>query len=300
MPADDIAESAEAVLDEQEFPGSPAQGTQDDIWPLPTTTIAPLQQADIAVQTASAQQSVPVPLSKLPTAVAKVSAAVHEPMLADRSKPVAKPLQKSRIRIVRAHKTDPLNQRLLEAYHAYQTGNYTLAARHYHDVLEQDATNRDALLGLAAIAQRNGDRQQSADYYITLLKYDPRDSTAISGLVSLQGASLTVENESRMKMLLDQEPKAAHLHFTLGTLYAGQSRWADAQQSFFNAHRYAPENADYAYNLAVSLDRIGKQTTALEYYRRAVKLASKQRAMFNLSEANERIHALVGLSGPIR
>ncbi len=297
---ENIAMSTDVMADELDSLASPTQGVQDDSEIVSMQAIAPLQMSASAAQTPSVQQTLQVPASEMPAADDHiVAAAVRKPVAAGRPAPVAnKPVQKKRIRIQRTQKTDSINERLLEAYHGYQAGNYVLAASNYHDVLQQDALNRDALLGLAAIAHRNGDRQQAADYYIILLNHNPRDSTAISGLMTLHGSSLTVENESRIKMMLDQEPESAHLHFALGTLYAGQSRWADAQQSFFNAHRYAAQNADYAYNLAVSLDRIGKQATALQYYRRAVSLAGEQRTMFNLSEANERINVLVGLTGP--
>lgn len=298
----DIAGSADVMADELDSSDSPTQGVQDDNGAVSMQAKAPLQTSASAAQTVSTQQSLQVPVSEIPLADDHVAAAVvRKPTGAGRSAPVSnKPLQQKPISIQRTQKIDTINERLLEAYHAYQAGNYMLASRSYHDVLQQDALNRDALLGLATIAHRNGDRQQAADYYITLLKHNPRDSTAISGLVTLHGAGLKVENESRIKLLLDQEPESAHLHFALGTLYAGQSRWADAQQSYFNAHRYAPQNADYAYNLAVSLDRIGKQTTALQYYRRAVLLAGEQQAMFNLSEAKQRINTLLGLTNPIR
>lgn len=295
--AEDIPDPAEMVADGEESPDSPLQGAQEGSGAPFMQAVTPVQQGTSGMQTVPMQQAAQAPLAGQSVPEDRTAAAMQESMVADVQEPAAdRPPQQARIRIVRKQTSDPFNRRLLEAYQAYQAGHYPQAAGLYQEVLKQDATNRDALLGLAAIAHRGGERERAADYYITLLKYDPRDSSAISGLVSLQGGSLTVENETRIKMLLDQEPEAAHLHFTLGTLYAGQSRWADAQQSFFNAHRYAPENADYAYNLAVSLDRIGKQAAALEYYRRAVALAGEQRAMFNLSEANGRIHALTALA----
>jgi tetratricopeptide (TPR) repeat protein len=295
------AEFAETVMDEAMLPASSVQSTQIDSSVSSFRVLAPLEPTAVVEQTAPATQLIPLPASRLPAHNDNERAPVRKPKLADSSQTApVRPVKADRIRIKRAHKTDPFHQRLLAAYHAYQAGNYTLASSNYHDVLKQDASNRDALLGLGTIAQRNGDREQAAGYYLTLIKQNPKDSTAISGLMSLQGAGLTIENESRIKMLLDQEPGAAHLHFVLGTVYAAQSRWADAQQSFFNAHRYAPQNADYVFNLAVSLDRMSKQAPALEYYRRAVRLASGQQAMFNLSAANERIKALLSLTSPIQ
>lgn len=300
-PVADSATLTEVMVDEAGEAEMPMQEVEASSGSASMQATAPVEQYASAVQAAPIPPAPQTQVSALPAATAPVTAPVNPPAETGASGVAAdRPAPQARIRIVRTQTTDPSNRLLLEAYQAYQAGNHALAISSYEKVLQQDASNRDALLGLAAIAYGNGEHDRAAAYYTMLLKLDPRDSAAISGLVTLHGAGLTVENESRIKMLLDQEPKAAHLHFTLGGLYAEQSRWADAQDSFFNAHRYAPENADYAYNLAVSLDRIGKREAALEYYRRAVRLAGGQRAIFNLSEAGERINALSGLADTTR
>ncbi|MEE9551961.1 MAG: hypothetical protein V3V89_02845, partial [Gammaproteobacteria bacterium] len=87
-------------------------------------------------------------------------------------------------------------------------------------------------------------------------------------------------------------PEAPFLYFTLGNLYANQSRWADAQQAFFDAYRLATNNSDYAYNLAVSLEHIGQNSTALDYYNVALELADDSRVNFNTATVIARIDAL--------
>ena len=67
-----------------------------------------------------------------------------------------------------------------------------------------------------------------------------------------------------------------------------QGRWGEAQQQYFKAFSAEPENADFAYNLAVSLDHIGQPKLALDYYRRALALAPKAGASFNLEAARSR------------
>ena len=70
-----------------------------------------------------------------------------------------------------------------------------------------------------------------------------------------------------MKLLLDQNPDSPQVHFSLGGFYAGQSRWPEAQQAFFDAYTADKNNADYAYNLAVSLEQLGQAKAALSHYR---------------------------------
>jgi uncharacterized protein HemY len=99
--------------------------------------------------------------------------------------------------------------------------------------------------------------------------------------------------ESRIKSMLAQQPEAANLHAALGNLYAAQSQWSLAQAAYFNASRYAPNSADYAFNLAVSLDQLGKSGLALAQYQRALSLLNNPGAS-NLDKAQleARIQAL--------
>jgi tetratricopeptide (TPR) repeat protein len=71
-----------------------------------------------------------------------------------------------------------------------------------------------------------------------------------------------------------------------------QRRWADAQQSYFKAAASDPDNPDYAYNLAVSLEHLRQPGPALDYYRRALSLAYKRNASFDPSAVRERAQQL--------
>ena len=95
-----------------------------------------------------------------------------------------------------------------------------------------------------------------------------------------------------MKALLHSEPRAAHLYFNLGNLYAAQSRWPEAQQSYFNAYRFDRGNADYAYNLAVSLDHLSQSQSALGLYREALVLSQSRPAGFTAAAVRQRIRDL--------
>ena len=81
------------------------------------------------------------------------------------------------------------------------------------------------------------------------------------------------------------------MHFALGLQYVTQGRWPDAQAAFFEALRNEPTNADYAYNLAVSLDRLGQAQSAATYYQRALDLATAS-ALFSPEAAKQRLASL--------
>jgi len=199
---------------------------------------------------------------------------------------------KASIQITRKKRTSNHYQLLVRAFAAYQAGDFAGAQKSYLETLKHAPGNRDALLGLAAIAQHSGNTGRARAYYRDLLTINPADSVAISGLIALQNGRDTVQSESSIKMLLDSEPEAAHLHFVLGTQYVNQSRWAEAQQSFFLAHRYDPDNTDYMFNLAISLDHLGQSDAALQYYRKALEASDSQQTGFNASAILKRIEVL--------
>ena len=98
--------------------------------------------------------------------------------------------------------------------------------------------------------------------------------------------------ESRVKSMIADNPGAHVLNFTLGNQLAQQGRWPEAQQEYFKAFSAEPENADFAYNLAVSLDHLRQPKLALEYYRRALSLAQTRGASFDLNAAQARVAQL--------
>ena len=184
---------------------------------------------------------------------------------------------------------DPLVE---QAYQAFQRNDLAAARDGYQRALLREPTNRDALLGLAAIDVRSGQLNSAEARYLRLLEIDPRDSHAMASLISLRGQLDPVASESRLKSLIANQPEAALLHFSLGNQYAQQSRWAEAQAAYFKAHSVDPENADYAFNLAVSLDQMHQGKLALEFYQRALALTDKRAPSFNPAHARLRVQEL--------
>ena len=130
--------------------------------------------------------------------------------------------------------------------------------------------------------------------YSRLLKNNPLDKLARAALINLRSGPGLVSEESAIKLMIRDNPADAFLYFALGNIYAAQSRWAQAQQAFFDAYRYNSSNPAYALNLAVSLDQAGQPETALDYYNAALKLADKGSANFDIANVMVRIQTLSG------
>ena len=161
---------------------------------------------------------------------------------------------------------------LQAAYEAFSHGDDVSAQQKYRLVLQKDVRNIDALLGMAAIAQRQERNMDAIGWYRKVIEIEPRNSIAQSAMANLEATTDGVGAESKIKSMLARQPDAANLHAALGNLYAAQNQWAAAQAAYFNASQYAPVSADYAFNLAISLEHLGKPKLALVQYQRALEL----------------------------
>jgi Tfp pilus assembly protein PilF len=243
-------------------PPAPVETTPVVAEPAPTSQLIP-EIAPSAQEPAPVMQPVQPPPSQATTFKRSHTARAKRP---DRA-----------ITITR-DASDSLDAQLNNAYQAYRAGKFEQAHDLYREVLAQEPRNTDALLGLAAIAQHQGADALAAQYYNKVLSLDPRNAVANAGMSALT----TDDNrESHLKMLLNEQKNSSSLHFALGNQYAGQQRWAEAQQSYFNAYQLEPGNATLAFNLAISLERLGQKQPAAQYYRRAIVLDKGNSAGFD-------------------
>jgi len=200
---------------------------------------------------------------------------------------------KSVVSIQRTNKTDPLAEKLDAAWLAYESGQYDEAEKLYTEVMHLEKYNRDALLGLGAIAIHKKDAEAAKRYYLSLLKLDPRDPIATAAIASLHSDKTSIESgEEYLLTMLESNPKAAHLNFALGNIYAQKGEWKAAQQSYFNAWQQDSENADYLFNLAVSMDQLSKQEQALKFYKECLLKSNNKQVGFSREAVEKRISEL--------
>ncbi len=204
----------------------------------------------------------------------------------------ATPVTPELIKISRSQKPRQSSADIRQAFQAYQNGDISRAEQLYRAGLANSPDNRDGLLGLAAIHLKQGNKAAAFLIYKKLLQLNPKDNVARLALLRLQGRVDPVRNESVLKSLLAERPDSPQLYFSLGSLYASQQKWADAQQAFFEAFSLDNQNPDYALNLAISLDRMGQEKAARNFYQRAVELADEHPASFSTNDVLVRLQAL--------
>lgn len=243
---------------------------------------APRQQAGAAEQQAmiqaAAQAAVAAQLAQMP------------PPAPPSLPPVAAP-DNGQIQVLRNAPAAQIAPGVQQAYQALNGGQLGTARQQYEAVLHQDPNNRDALLGLAAVALRDNQGAQAAALYVRLLEINPDDGEALAGLIGLRQGDV-VQSEAKLKAILARSPDSGPVLFALGNVYAKQRRWNEAQQQFFRAYSAVPGNPDYAFNLAVGLDRLNQPTLAATYYQRALALAQTAPAAFDRAVVQARLREL--------
>jgi tetratricopeptide (TPR) repeat protein len=197
----------------------------------------------------------------------------------------------STLEIISSSRIEQKDLWLREAYNAYKSGDSSRAMTLYNQVLEIDPSNRNALLARAAIYVQNNNSNAAIKDYQTLLLRNPKDSLAMTSLITVANLS-PQETESQLKLMIRDEPDSPHLNFALANAYGVQNRWQEAQGYYFKALENNPGDPNYAYNLAVSLEHIAQPLAAVSYYRRALNNINNNLATFNQEIVNQRVEIL--------
>jgi Tfp pilus assembly protein PilF len=177
-------------------------------------------------------------------------------------------------------------------YRLFQAGDVPAARREYETALRDDPNSLDALHGLAAISVSAGQTEAAEALYRRALEADPRDPTATAALLGLRGDIDPRRAEERLSALAAEQGESHAAQFALGNVYAARGQWREAQQTYFQAHTGDPANADYQFNLAVSLDHLRRPRLALQHYQGALAAAATRPAAFSAAQAAARVREL--------
>lgn len=289
----------------QEQPVPPAASALvgvDTVPPSPATAsaAAPSEPPSTTATEVPPQELLPSPAVSTPSVSEAAPAAATSPSIAaprgtlGESAPATAPVADvgvGEVRIAHSRPAHTVNASIARAYEAFQRGDVEAAHALYSAALVSQPDSRDALLGLGAAALKRGNLAEAYQHYVAVLERYPNDVVASAALFSLS-AEGGAASAARLKLLQDKHPDLPVVHFALGNWYARQGRWADAQRSYFDAVRLDDANADYAFNLAVSLDRLNQGQAALGYYQKSITLADAAGATFNSADALARISSL--------
>ncbi|MBK6999545.1 MAG: tetratricopeptide repeat protein [Rhodoferax sp.] len=166
---------------------------------------------------------------------------------------------------------------LERAYSALQAGLFNDAEQAYAQALQSHPDERDALLGMAYISHHRGQLEAAQAYYRKVLRQEPGNAIAQSGLLALDASSDATLSAGRARELATRQPNSAAALSMLGNALVRDGLLADAAQAFSRAQALEPGNPLHAYNHAVARDRLGQFAQALLLYEKVQSL-SKQSA----------------------
>lgn len=199
-----------------------------------------------------------------------------------------RPTAPAPVKLAKSEERPRVSPEVATGYDWLIRGDLQAARRNYAAALAGDPNNIDALLGLATVEARSGERAAAARNYRRVLAADPRNTAAMAGLAAVSDYSSPEALESSLRSDIQRYPNSAPLRVALGNLYASQSRWTEAQSVFFEAYRLDPDNADVLFNLAVALDNLKQSRLAAEYYGRALAQANGRIVQFDTRAAERR------------
>ena len=259
----------------------------------PAQTAASDVETKVAEDAASAAEPVP-PAADNPTLGNESDALVpvHHAALAMRGLAVDTDLQRKLRAEPKLVRVEQPGSPLQDAYAALNQGQLDQAERLYRQALARQPRHPDALLGLASIAERRGLFEVAQRRYREVLHSDPGNPIALSAVLAGLQIDQLPAAESELRSALAQHPQHAALYFALGNVLAQRQRWSEAQQAYFEAANRAPSNPDYAFNLAVALDRLAKVELAARFYRQALQLAQTRPGGFAPSAAERRLQQI--------
>lgn len=182
------------------------------------------------------------------------------------------------------------------AYQHYIEGELDLAASVYDQAIQRDAFNIDANLGMGAVQLELQNFSSALRYFERVLSIDAFNVYALDKTIEI--TTLLLANQDKAGVVTDRQlPSSkdyvsgeARDYFQLGQIYAGKSKWAEAQQAFFQAHSMDRQSDIYAYHLAIALDNMQKSELAVGYYETI--LARRNAVSLDYQQVESRVAAI--------
>lgn len=240
--------------------------------------------------TASSQPSTTTPqsLASAPVTPVVVSAAPPSTTTEVQPKPVPKPSAARSEMVLKSRGPSPVEA----AYAALLEGRMEDAQQAYQAALQALPEDRDALWGLAYLAQQRGDKALARDYYRRVLRQDPGNPEASNALWALESDTMHEAPGQRAHDLVQRQPESASALAAAAAAMAQQGQWGQSAQWWARAQALEPRNPVFAYNHAVTLDRMRQYPAALQQYEQALRLAERQPTEIPLNTVRQRAQAL--------
>jgi tetratricopeptide (TPR) repeat protein len=119
---------------------------------------------------------------------------------------------------ISARAQTPAQQEMRAAAAAYNGGDFAEAARRFEVAVGMEPANLNARLFLANTYLRLRRSDLASAQYREVLRRDPKNTTAMAGIVSLNGMDRPEESRELIQRAIDLDPKDPHPYYSLAVL----------------------------------------------------------------------------------
>lgn len=155
---------------------------------------------------------------------------------------------------------------LEQGYENLVAGREAVAAGYYSEALTAEPRNEMALFGLATTYQRMNQTDEARKLYGDLLKINPTHREALNNFMALISEEAPQEAIVELEKLETENPNFSPIPAQLGIVYQRLGDNGMAIKKLIRALELSPENTSYKYNLAITLDAMGRRRDAAEMY----------------------------------
>ena len=163
------------------------------------------------------------------------------------------------------------NYELNRAYTSLMGGDSEAAIETYKNILSTNATNQDALFGLAATYHRLGNFDKARPLYGALLKINPQHREALNNFLVLASDESPQDALPELVRLETRNPDFSPIPAQIAIVLDKLGFKDEARDKMLRAIELAPDNMTYKYNLAIMLDRQGQVADASALYRMLIE-----------------------------
>lgn len=169
------------------------------------------------------------------------------------------------------HENEQVYFRKAQSYHKHK--NFEMAAKMYRRVLHEKPGHRDALYYLSSLYMEQSAYAEAYPLIMELLRLNPGDP---QGLANLGVSEIALGRPEQAIAHLDEaltfeDPPEFKIYFHQGVARSKLQRMEEAITWYRKAEGLDPGHRHLLFNMAVTLDSLGRYKEALDFYARFLK-----------------------------
>ncbi len=159
-----------------------------------------------------------------------------------------------------------------KGFASFHNGSIETALFYYKKAVDIEPKNTEALFGAAVCYQMLGQNDDAIRAYMDILGIDSNSYQAKNNLIVLIAGKSLAGALDELIGINSKYPDNSFVLAQIGTMYSADSKYFEAMNYLGKAIQIDPSNPLYTYNMAITLDKMGKYNDAYRYYEHTLGL----------------------------